>query len=879
MNKKQIILIFFGVIVLVVIGVMMRKGEEGDLQRSILFREECSKDEDCRQSFKTCKSGDKVSCENGCIFGICTKCVPVCPGESECGNVTCMDSVRICADERKVKCTNYCDLSKGECTSCVPDCDVTIAERVNYKAKTSKFELDSIPCVDVNYTERIEIEPIMENLTETSLPKGYSVVIGPFKVNCKGPLDLTLNIPETYTDLKALRCRGQDCNPVRIKSVIELRCGRRVLKEFLGKEDYLEPKWMPIKIEEKSLDVIGNEEIRNDKYKVEFEGDFEDLKVKLRMPKEAVEEAKNPSLKITGTPLVIEIKGEIGYINATVTMPYINMEGFEEDSIGMYINVKEGWDYIGGEINKDEGVVRATIVNIGEYLNEKNEIKLALMAILCVSCYDASLTKVYQPEKGSKDMVVLVHGFDPEPNTFQPLIDDIRLTNQPFDVWTFDYPSSKPMEDNTNELMSILEKNHVNYEKIHLVGHSIGGLIVQQALYNSYLENKKSLENKEEARYGYLDKARKVILAGALNEGSPVIEVYRNLFEDLINKEEDFLFNLNNEVIDELVNGVITPRVPGIDYRVIAGTRPYEFNLLFFKVTTAGLADIYEKNDGIITVKSAQHIGEGYIDDQCKNYWEINLAHTELIDDPVARKIIGKIITEDISERDTAILGRNKYFDLSIRDCSPEDNYVIIGKKIREELVLDETGCSCGNGYCGEGENEVNCPSDCARFLSKENNSRLIIFLVIMLVSSFVVFQYVMHKRFGHPHIKKVIGHIKSNYDIVPGEGYTHEQMRDIFLRRGWPKRVVEDSIALLREEFHHNFHKPLKRHVKRHLKKGYSKEQIKKALLNAGWREELIEKVIKGEELEPGFRLKEDIKKRYGLKLGRGMYFRFQGR
>jgi len=495
---------------------------------------------------------------------------------------------------------------------------------------------------------------------------------------------------------------------------------------------------------------------------------------------------------------------------------------------------------------------------------------LALMEILCVSCYGSSFTKVYQPEGGSKHAVILLHGFAPKPNTFQNLVDDIKLTNQPLDVWTFDYPSSKPINETVKELLTLLEKNHADYENIHAVAHSLGGFIVQEALYNSYIENKKSLQNREPQAYNYLDKIRKIILIATPNEGSPLLDVYRNFFDNFVNDEEQALFNPNTEVMNDLVNGIITPRVPGVDYYVIAGIKSYGFNLLFFKLSTEKLVDVYEKNDGIIMVKSAQRVGDGYINNQCENYWELNLNHTELIDHPLARKVIGKIISEDISTKNSAILGHNKYFDLSVEDCSAGDSYVIIGKEIKEEAVLDETGCSCGNGYCGEGENEINCPSDCAKFYLSEKKNRFYLLIIIILLSFFFCLQFVTHRRFNYPHIETLIEHIKTYYEIVPGEGYTAEQLRDQFIKKGWPKWVVNRSFKLLKKEFRHAYHKPLKKHVKKHLKKGYTKEQIKRALISSGWPTEILEKAFKGEILEPSYR----FKKTYKFLEGRKSYF-----
>ena len=57
--------------------------------------------------------------------------------------------------------------------------------------------------------------------------------------------------------------------------------------------------------------ILSDQEIRSDRYKIKLSGDFENLDVTLAMPKKAVMEAKNPGLRISGTPLVINVKGKV----------------------------------------------------------------------------------------------------------------------------------------------------------------------------------------------------------------------------------------------------------------------------------------------------------------------------------------------------------------------------------------------------------------------------------------------------------------------------------------------------------------------------------------------------------------------------------------
>ncbi|MEA2035926.1 MAG: alpha/beta hydrolase [Nanoarchaeota archaeon] len=854
-NKKTIVIL--ALLTLLVLGIIIDIIRPKEYTpKKIEFDIECSIDNDCSDTLKECRGGYNLSCENGCVYGRCTKCAPACPEDPQCHDITCQDSVKVCPNGKTVRCSNYCDLTSGKCTSCTPDCTITTKDPVHYPIESEGFVLDGIPCTDATETEReekIEMNIIQKNISKIKLPTGYSIIIEPFSADVNGSFDITLSIPENYAEVKALRCKGEECSNIRTKHVKELRCGDQITSEFLRKEVYLEPKFGTLELTETKKNLSNNEEIKDDRFKVIFRGNFEKLDVSLSMPSKRIKEAKNPHLKITGTPLIIKINDEIKEdIDATITLPYSNLEGFEEDSIGIYAMTGDNWDYIGGKIYKEDKTVTEHINNISRYLDENNEIQLSLMGILCSSCYNSSLNKIYEPKEGSKDAVILIHGFGSSANTYQKLIDDITLTNQPFQLWSFEYPSSNHVKDNSITLADLLERNQGYYENIYIVSHSLGGLVAQQALHYSFLENKKA------PNYNYLNKVRKVLLVGTPNEGSPVVEIYRNAFRDLINDESGpALFNLKSKVMDELINGIITPQVPGITYYVIAGTKTYELNLLLFEISTEKIAKLYQKNDGIITTKSAQRIGDKYISNQCEDYWEINLTHTELIKDPTARRIIGRIISEDISKKDSAIVGHHKYFDLTVEDNSPGDNYIIIGKKLRDELIIDETGCKCGNGYCGEGEDEINCPSDCKTLISVRNKDevRLFIFMVVILVLTYF---YMNLRRYNHPNVKILLDHMKTNYEMVPTEGYNEEQIIYALQNNGWPKRIIKDVLTVLKKEFHHNYHKPLKNHIRNHLKKNSTEDEIKKHLTTRGWHESAVEKVLKGEELLPFFKLKK---------------------
>ena len=85
----------------------------------------------------------------------------------------------------------------------------------------------------------------------------------------------------------------------------------------------------------------------------------------------------------------------------------------------------------------------------------------------------------------------------------------------------------------------------------------------------------------------------------------------------------------------------------------------------------------------------------------------------------IIEKLIAREIEKDIKDR--AMAGSSQYIQLQIPECSADDKYVIVGKAVKKEKVEDKTGCSCGNGYCGAGEDQLTCPTDCARFFREEN--------------------------------------------------------------------------------------------------------------------------------------------------------------
>jgi hypothetical protein len=367
------------------------------------------------------------------------------------------------------------------------------------------------------------------------------------------------------------------------------------------------------------------------------------------------------------------------------------------------------------------------------------------MGLVCLNCYKSELTEVYAGT--SKDAVVFVHGFENTPERFTEIINDMKLTNQPWQAWTFGYPSNRPVDQTAKEMADLLQAKSNGYDVIYIVTHSLGGIVAQEALDYAYEQNK----GKNNRPYPFIDKVVKVVAVASPNKGTLISNLGDSLNKFVNSNLAMGLFNLNSVVVKELEEGKQVPRVPNIQYLVIAGTQPYGFTELL-KTT--------ETNDGLIGLSSAQTIGGHLINNYCRDFWSINATHTDLLNNYVSRQIIERIISDQVSNEfdKKAILGRNQYYELHMDMCSKDDEYIIIGVPVGKKAQLSPGLCSCGNGVCGMGETVVNCPSDCALVEKPSQNLLSLLFgfapfrngLVVLLL---LIIGTVLLSRRRHPRI------------------------------------------------------------------------------------------------------------------------------
>ncbi len=195
-----------------------------------------------------------------------------------------------------------------------------------------------------------------------------------------------------------------------------------------------------------------------------------------------------------------------------------------------------------------------------------------------------------------------------------------------------------------------------------------------------------------------------------------VDDVWKNLFAHIVAlKMPVTQFNPDAPLVADAVNGRLIPPVPGLRYFVLAGTKPLTFNVGFFTVSTEPLLKLYTPNDGMITTQSAFTLGDEAFNDPCNNYYEVNLDHLELNDHELARQIIQHIVNQQFHDAapEEDYPGYSKYVNFKGEGWQIDDLYLIVSKKLpsgAQPAVLD---CACGNSVCGEGENVLNCPSDC----------------------------------------------------------------------------------------------------------------------------------------------------------------------
>ncbi|RME77981.1 hypothetical protein D6774_02445, partial [Candidatus Woesearchaeota archaeon] len=638
----------------------------------------------------------------------CTQCTPdwTCTQWSECINGA---QTRTCTD------INSCGTTSGkpgESQSCTQEQEETQEEQETVQTEqttqttketsSTKSFSNSLACIQTQSTKTPKIIEKEINFTQL-IPQGTTPLLEPITVDCVPGSSITLDlvIPENYVDIGFIECVGSDCLPQTTQKVTQLICDGQVRSE---QRETIEQKPATKLHELQKLNVTITQEsafIGAQGIKVAVLNDSS-ARIQLRSPTQELPPAANKALSIVGTPIEIELHNTKGTLD--ITLPY--EASTNASSVQAFALVQKDpplWVFVGGE-QREQGV--HVVIENPQELAQDDILTLALMETICTSCDVSELKLVHTPPQPSRDAVLLIHGLAASPETFNAIINDIRVTKQPWQAWTFGYPSDQIITLIARDLANQLETQQQAFDNLYVVAHSLGGIIAQEALRYAYDEHQK-----DPSRYSFIESVRKVILIGTPNKGSPGADLYKNLYTYLANFVDRAypLSKVSPDTINLLTKGEQIERIPNVDYYVIAGTKPIALDLVLFKKTL----DLFEgiDNDGIVSTLSARLVGGEEINNQCENYWEIDQSHVDLLDDETSRKVIERIVAGQIQEDYTG----KQFLRVTIDSCNPQSTYILYGKEIDPKAVADPTGCSCGNGVCGVDENPVTCPSDCLR--------------------------------------------------------------------------------------------------------------------------------------------------------------------
>ena len=539
-----------------------------------------------------------------------------------------------------------------------------------------------------------------------TIPRGFTL-LGKPDFTCFGSVaDFTINVPDQYSDLLALRCRGGVCSEVeQTKSAYQdVLCGNSTVRD-LRKEEAESSRpivtvEVPIAIEGDRYFSESNPHSIIGPYEVTIDGRLPPRFVgKLHLATGEVPLPPNPQVILLNPPLQVSLDGAHVTVLLNISVPTVTGVDLGTLSVAVYQNKQ--WFLLGGEFDNATGVVRLPIEAAEQYADD-GVVTFGLLGVVCEACTRAELVRDYT-DGSSRRAIILVHGLTAHALKFGTLIDDFRLNSQPWQVWTFRYPYDRTIEENAKELRDLIALHNEEFDEIYVLGHSLGGLIGQQALWDAYQERQSGIP------VPWLAEVKRAVIVGTPNKGSPTADVYRNLLSNLFNLSSTASpYDSESSIIGDLAEGRSIQPVPGIDYQVIVGTQTIPFTQNLF-------GD--EANDGVLTPESGSTLGTTRYHDACENYYAINITHVDLDDHPTAIRVIQRIINADLAERNPNIplLGYNQYLRVRVDDCNPSDSYFIVGKEIPEEATFDPLLCECGNKFCNAGETPENCPGDCAR--------------------------------------------------------------------------------------------------------------------------------------------------------------------
>jgi pimeloyl-ACP methyl ester carboxylesterase len=579
---------------------------------------------------------------------------------------------------------------------------------------------------------------------------------------------MSIMVPDNLEDIQALKCSGASCS-AKTTTVSTRICPGKQVENFRA-EDVMNISAVHLNISAVSANLTkDNASLVSGNYSVSFGSS---VQASISMVAENQPEPANRNIKIVGTPVVIKFNdlGK-GSEMMNVTIPYLLGAGDDESSVAVYakkVTANETrWLYVGGNVESINKVVTAT-VNLSSYI-VGGQVTLAPMTVFCAECSGSDFTNPFTPSPDSRQAIIMIHGLWGVGKVWDGMITSFRLTNQPYQLWTFSYLVTKPVNETAKDLANYLESNIHRYDKIYIIGYSLGGLVTQSALRYAYDSNKE-----DPSKYTFIKDVSKVLIVATPNAGTPVVNYLQTFLSEYINSEATSVVPINSQNKELLSKGMVSEPVPNISYYALAGTKPYGF------MENSGLTKIIfgsEPNDGLVGMRSTQKHGDGYLNETCINFWSRPVEHTLLIDDPLTQKIMGQIISSDIFKEmavdkvQTNLFGYSNYFEMDIDSCSPDDLYVVIGRERNISDVQRAAYCACGNGVCDGLEDDVTCPADCLvveKPLMQRIIERSLLILALLLVLFLVGgFAYVVYEHYT----RKIEPELPTGFNVAETEG------------------------------------------------------------------------------------------------------------
>ncbi len=211
-----------------------------------------------------------------------------------------------------------------------------------------------------------------------------------------------------------------------------------------------------------------------------------------------------------------------------------------------------------------------------------------------------------ESENDEADLIILVHGLAKSGRAMGAFSDE--LTQAGYQTCTLDYRSigvkKQALIDQAYLQINRCLDQSANTQKVHFVGHSLGGLLIRH-----YLQEQADLIQQKQLG--------RVVMIGTPNQGSTVADHYADKFwidwlgeipQALTTSEESFGAMLDN---------------PSYEVGIIAGTQGYNWTNRHFE----------EPNDGLVSVKSAKLA-------HMHAYIEVNLSHHQLRSDPLVVSLV-----------------------------------------------------------------------------------------------------------------------------------------------------------------------------------------------------------------------------------------------